>query len=242
MFLLSSQIIKSIVEINDNISTLLLENELNYEILKELNIKLDIKINPPKSHNVKSNVAIAAAVTAYGRIHMMPFKLEPGCVYSDTDSLFTTNKFNDTFLNHELGNFKEELLGNIIKEAYFFGIKQYGYRYYDINNNNKLIERSTWAGVKKDDISFDEIIRIFNGDIINKEVKKPRFIRNFTQLNITVKDDISVKIKHNPYKKLINNEYIPLNINNLSHPFDNRQAIIKIYRIFKKFLNLLSSP
>jgi hypothetical protein len=32
---------------------------------------------------------------------------------------------------------KDELKGKIIKEAYFLGVKIYGYKYYD--DNNKLI-------------------------------------------------------------------------------------------------------
>lgn len=40
---------------------------------------------------------------------------------------------------------KDELNGLIIKEAYFLGIKKYGYQYYD--RNNQLITKSLFAGV-----------------------------------------------------------------------------------------------
>ncbi len=80
---------------------------------------------------VKSNVAIAAAVTSYARIHMIPYKLLPGCVYTDTDSIFTTSKLPDHLLGTEIGEMKDELSGITINEAYFLGIKQYGYWYVD---------------------------------------------------------------------------------------------------------------
>ncbi len=40
---------------------------------------------------VKSNVAIAAAVTSYARIHIYKYKMLAGCHYTDTDSIFTTS-------------------------------------------------------------------------------------------------------------------------------------------------------
>jgi len=41
------------------------------------------------SQYIMSNVAIAAAVTSYARIHMIPFKINPNTLYTDTDSIFT---------------------------------------------------------------------------------------------------------------------------------------------------------
>jgi len=40
-------------------------------------------------HYLMSNVANASAVTAYARIVMIPFKLDPNTLYTDTDSMFT---------------------------------------------------------------------------------------------------------------------------------------------------------
>ena len=48
-------------------------------------------IEPP----IKANVAIASAITAYARIHMMLLKLSKSVVYTDTDSIFTTEKLED---------------------------------------------------------------------------------------------------------------------------------------------------
>ena len=58
---------------------------------------------------VKANVAIASAVTSYARIHMIPFKVDGFCVYSDTDSVFTTKKLDSKYLGAELGYMKAKI-------------------------------------------------------------------------------------------------------------------------------------
>jgi len=58
----------------------------------------------------------------------------------------------DKFIGSELGLMKDELNGLSIKEAYFLGIKKYGYQYYD--RNDKLITISVFAGVRRDSLTF----------------------------------------------------------------------------------------
>lgn len=72
-FNITTRIVKSRIDIDKDNITLLLQNNLNYDIIKELKgrFDLDIKKNYTK---VKSNVGIASAVTAYARIHMLKFK------------------------------------------------------------------------------------------------------------------------------------------------------------------------
>lgn len=65
----------------------------------------------------RSNVAIAAAITATARIHMMKYKLDPSCVYSDTDSIFTKDILNLVKTGDGLGEFKDELQGKTISLA-----------------------------------------------------------------------------------------------------------------------------
>jgi hypothetical protein len=118
----STRVIKNIIKINDKISTVLLLNNINEALINDLNNVLES--NYTSSYvEVKSNVAIAAAVTSYARIHMIPYKLLPGCVYTDTDSIFTTSKLPDHLLGTEIGEMKDELSGITINEAYFLGIK-----------------------------------------------------------------------------------------------------------------------
>ena len=212
----ATHIIKAIIKINDNFSTLLLETNINHDILLGLNsiLKTDVNNN---YHFVKSNVAIASAITAYARIHMIEFKLDPGCVYTDTDSIFTTNNLSNEYLSEELGYFKDELKGNIIQEAYFLGVKQYGYWYYDVNNNNEKIEKSVFAGIDRNTIPFKDIIKIFNGETLYRE-QPMRFFKSLSNLNISIKP-IKVSLKFAPNKKLINNIYYPKEIYNTNHPF-----------------------
>jgi hypothetical protein len=80
---------------------------------------------------IKSNVAIASAVTSYSRIHMIPFILHTGTVYTDTDSIFTEDELPSHLTSKELGYMKDELDGQYIEEGYFLDIKKYGYYYYD---------------------------------------------------------------------------------------------------------------
>lgn len=87
----------------------------------------------------------------------MKYKLDPGCVYSDTDSVFTTSELPESELGSGLGLFKDELDGLVIKEGYFLGIKKYGYWY--IDKSNKRIEKSTFAGVTRNALTWDEVFK-----------------------------------------------------------------------------------
>lgn len=99
------------------------------------------------TNTVLSNIAIASAITAYARIHMIPFKLNNDCYYSDTDSIFLGNELSSKEIGDDLGLMKDELNGGNIEEAYFLGIKQYGYSIVSPQeSNNTLINKSVFAG------------------------------------------------------------------------------------------------
>lgn len=128
---LLTKIIKTITPINDEYTTILSYNNINYDILQKLNNELSMSHSAGDDINnihsfVKSNVALAAAVTSYARIHMIPFKIDPNTLYTDTDSIFTTKPLDPTLLGiamRELGQMKDELKGQVIEEAYFIGPK-----------------------------------------------------------------------------------------------------------------------
>lgn len=65
-------------------------NNLATDIIKALNLKLDTKFDSLKTV-VNANVAIAAAITSYARIHMIDFKINNDVIYSDTDSVILSN-------------------------------------------------------------------------------------------------------------------------------------------------------
>jgi len=226
-----ARVVKSIIEIDDTKSVLLLSNNVNSDILSELNSVLEIQLKKIYTP-VKNNVALAAAITAYARIHMMEYKLDPGCVYSDTDSVFTTSLLPENDLGSDLGLFKDEMKGLVIEEGYFLGIKKYGYWYLD--ENGKRIEKSTFAGVTKNSITWDEVIKIFKGSTIIKYIPI-RFFKSFKNLNIKI-DDTSVSVRFTPDKVLRDNVYYPINVFNLNHECDNRTPLQKLFNKLKKFL------
>jgi hypothetical protein len=76
------------------------------ELILELNSELDIGLSN-HYYLVKANVAIASAVTSDARIHMIPFKIGGSCLYSDTDSVFTSQKLEDKFIGNDLGLMKD---------------------------------------------------------------------------------------------------------------------------------------
>jgi hypothetical protein len=86
---ITTNIIKTIIDINEDIVTILIQNNINSDIINSLNILFD-KQFVSNFTEVKNNVAIASAVTAYSRIHIILFKNNPAVAYSDTDSIFTT--------------------------------------------------------------------------------------------------------------------------------------------------------
>jgi len=75
------------------------------------------------THNV--NISIAAAITAYARIHMTQFKNNPkiNLYYTDTDSAYTDSEIDETLIdNKNLGKLKLE---HICDKAIFLTPKVY---------------------------------------------------------------------------------------------------------------------
>ena len=227
-----TRLIKAIVPINEKIITLLMHKNIKDDLIQELNSELDINLSNNYSL-VKANVAISSAVTAYARIHMIAFKIDGSCVYSDTDSVFTCNKLEAKFVGSELGLMKDELNGLTIKEAYFLGIKKYGYQYLDKNKN--LVTKSTFAGIEKNSLTFDEIIKLSKGEKLVKEIPL-RFYKSFQNLSISI-DSTHVTICRSLDKPLINNLYLPLHLE--SKFLEKNWFLNYLKRKIKKYLKLL---
>jgi hypothetical protein len=232
---LLSRVIKTIIEINNEKSCLLLQSNLDNDIISKLNLELDINLNNSSQFEVKSNVALAAAVTSYSRIHMLPFKMSKDVLYTDTDSIFTSKKLDDKLVGKDLGLMKAELDGNIIEEAHFLGIKQYGYTYRDMVNGNiyQYINNSVFAGVPRDTITWPEVKALFSGKTIKKEIPL-RFYKSFKDLSINIKSNINLVLTRSNDKKLVNNQYIPMSIDNLNH--DNMTFFNKLKNKILKLL------
>jgi len=134
-----------------------LDTILNIEKLEEYSLIKLIEVND--SYQIKSNVAISSAITSWARIIMHPYLTLSFVLYSDTDSIFTSKSIDPILIGKEIGKFKDELKGYIIKEIIFLGPKRYGYWF--IDNNNKKIEKSVYAGLERDSLTFKEIRKLY---------------------------------------------------------------------------------
>ena len=230
--------VKSIVELN-NKAILLLQNNIPVRLLSLINeYTSDLSSGSIQSYltQVKSNVAIASAITSYARIHMMQYKLDGHIFYTDTDSIFTNKPLDLTLIGKDLGLMKDELGGLVIKEAYFLDIKKQGYWYLDKKGNR--IEKSTIAGIPRNSVSFDEVKSLVKGSVLTRDIDN-MFYHDFSKLDIHIKKH-KVSISFHPSKKLQGNEYLPPKVNTLNN-FDKIKRMALSYSkrylaFFKKYL------
>jgi hypothetical protein len=97
--------------------------ELGDYILVRYKATVDQINNDEETHNV--SIGIAAAITAYARIHMSQFKNNPkiNLYYTDTDSVYTDSDLDQNLLSETvLGKLKLE---NTCKKAIFLTPKVY---------------------------------------------------------------------------------------------------------------------
>src|ERR1700755_1495034 len=142
-----SYTIFSEIKINENITTILMSSNLDYNLINEIKDYTNLNLISG-FRNVKSHVGIASAVTSYARIEMMELKmllikLGIKLYYTDTDSIFTDKEIPDYLIGKDLGQLKDELDGKFIKKGYFLGIKKYGY----IDSDDKT--HSIFSGVER---------------------------------------------------------------------------------------------
>lgn len=237
---LTVYIIKAIIDINSDFFNLLVYSNINDKMIDQLNSTLKIEL---KSKRIKSNVAIASAVTAYARIHMIQFKVgeyAKHIVYTDTDSIFTTKELPKSMIGDDLGLMKKELEGHMISEAYFFGIKKYGFKYTD--NEGNIINKSVFAGIERDSLSWSKIETLAKDDILIIP-QKENFVKTISDLNIQIiKPEVNSNIKiskfsSSPYEKKLNsNNYIPIELKDpykyLPLKYNQPKIKLKIYNIF----------
>nr|YP_007475385.1 DNA polymerase [Microbotryum lychnidis-dioicae]AGE14599.1 DNA polymerase [Microbotryum lychnidis-dioicae] len=191
---------------------------------------------------VTSNVAVAAAVTANARVIMIKYKRLPNntLFYTDTDSIFLQKPLDPNLCNSKLGFMKDELSGKVIDKAYFLGIKQYCYTYYD--HSNTLYTKSVFAGVKRDSLSLDDFKQMSKGAIMTIEGEGQTFYRNFVKHTITVSKTPTRIIKRNCDKNLsVDNNFIPPTIDLKYVDYTakvEKLATMVINKIIRKFNNI----
>jgi hypothetical protein len=111
--------------------------------------KLYSVINNRETSKHFSNVAIAAAITAYSIIIIAPYKRIGGneCFYSDTDSVFIQNKLDSSLIGADIGQIKLEYQIHII----FISPKLYGF----VTGDNTTIIKV--KGFNSDIITMEDI-------------------------------------------------------------------------------------
>ena len=89
--IVSKYCVKGIMNVTDRLPLYLINSNVDFKLIKDTNTKLGIDLWLPPTQIVKSNVAIASAITAIARIEMMKYKMLEGIqvLYTDTDSIFT---------------------------------------------------------------------------------------------------------------------------------------------------------
>jgi len=110
-------------------------------------------------HNV--SVGIAAAITAYSRIHMSQFKNNPkiNLYYTDTDSIYTDSDIDKSLINSKiLGMLKLE---NVCEKAIFLGPKLYAL----MLENGQFIHKIKGLN-QKINIDFNDFQKLLTKDTI----------------------------------------------------------------------------
>jgi hypothetical protein len=232
--------VKNIIDYDNGYISLVIESGTDENLLKDINSILETDFKKYETP-INSNVAIASAITARAQMIMMDYKNNPDydIYYTDTDSIFTNKPLPNDLIGDDIGEMKNETLDkfgvDFIDEACFIGIKKYGLSVTDQGGIKHSL--STFAGVEKNTLTFDEVLRINKGEIIEKGVKD-RFMKSFTTLDIKTQKDLHIKINNNRDKPLVKNDYRPLTINNsdLNNLHDSKiQNIVnRFYRLKKK--------
>jgi len=173
--------ILDVIELDNN----LLVQSKNSKV--ELDTLLD---NGSETHNV--NIAIAAAITAYARIHMTQFKNNDkfNLYYTDTDSAYIDSPLDENLIGSNLGLMKLECICN---DAVFLTPKVYS-----LITNSGVIK-------KIKGLSTESISRITFNDLVNLigkesklESKQEKWYKNISNGNITIKEQIyTLKVTSN---------------------------------------------
>jgi hypothetical protein len=139
-----------------------------------------------KSESIEDNsnisIGVAAAITAYARIHMSQFKNNPNLklYYTDTDSIYTDSELDPYLIDEKiLGKLKLEY---VVKEAIFLGPKSYCLKI----NNDKLITKV--KGFKNtENLTFEDFKDLLVKDFyIDKNHNK--WFRSLEEGKITIKE------------------------------------------------------
>jgi DNA polymerase type B, organellar and viral len=151
-----------------------------------------------ETHNV--SIGIAAAVTAYARIHMSQFKNNPNFIlyYSDTDSIYIDRPLPDEFISSTiLGKMKLEY---VLTDAIFLAPKMY----YLQTEDDKVIYKVKGLKHEVDLTLTDFESLLYRESLLEKFQNKWR--KNLSEGSIEVKDELYTLRVTNNKRKLIFDE------------------------------------
>jgi len=151
-------------------------------------------------HNV--SVGIAAAITAYSRIHMSQFKNNPkiNLYYTDTDSIYTDSDIDKSLINSKiLGMLKLE---NVCEKAIFLGPKLYAL----MLENGGFIHKIKGLN-QKINIDFNDFQKLLTKDTIIAKTQ-PKWFRSLSESKINILEQLySIKTTNNKRLLVYDNNY-----------------------------------
>lgn len=192
---------------NDNFNELVIVNQKELNELTNSNIEIEniIELNSKflvsflnktktleSNRDVNINIGIAAAVTAYARIHMSQFKNNPAqafpnLYYSDTDSLYFDGPIDDSFISNSiLGKLKLE---GIYNKALFLAPKVYALENTFTGDKIIKIKGLTKESIIKNNITLDNLIPLLNSG--EKSIySQNKWFRNLNEANIQILEQV----------------------------------------------------
>jgi hypothetical protein len=129
--------------------------------------------------NMTVSIGIAAAITAYARMHMMPLlqSKKYNVYYTDTDSIVTDTPISSEFIGKALGQLKLEYN---IRKGIFLAPKVYSL----ITNEGKIVTKI--KGFKESNIGFDVFdTLLYKGNTAS--LKHEKSFKDFSKGEIEIK-------------------------------------------------------
>ena len=139
--------------------------------VREISEELSIYAVPQKVKGSCEHVGIAGMITSAARVILYKGLLQAGkgLVYCDTDSVHTTQRFPDTFLSRNLGDFKLEFSG----EGVYTGKKLYALRD-SASGETKIRAKGVSVGGRNGHhLTFDDFVAMLAGETITTKFQRP---------------------------------------------------------------------
>ena len=160
-------------------------NDLNKLInIKEIDNNLcliEFKTDGNENNSIGNLVRFSSYISALSRTNLCSIMRDVGyenLYYCDTDSIFSTKKPSNKFLDQNiLGLWKEETK-TPIKNAYFLAPKVYTYECFDGKNEKAM------KGMKKDNVKNIDMINLCIGNITEIKDTTKMFFRNLNGVKI----------------------------------------------------------